>query len=358
MIKTKNRRIVVALLLTVSMMVLMGSTLSAFAGTTEGTAKERKIVVFKKDVSFSEKENVLKKHGAVKLKDLYGINGVVVNLEKNNMLVYEEGIAYIEDDTIISVSKKKPNPTVTPIPTITPEPTPEPEVIPWGIEYMEAPLYWGQVDTDNIKIGVIDSGIDMDHPDLKDNIKGGYNVFKKNKAPEDDNGHGTHVAGIIAATKNEFGVVGMVPDADLYAIKVLDSAGDGYVSDIIEGIEWAISNNMNILNMSFGTITDSQSLHDVVINAYNAGITMVAAAGNNYGGVSEYPAAYPEVISVGAIDKDGSIAAFSALEGVDIYAPGVIIYSTYLNGEYQLNNGTSMACPHIVGKIIIDSLRP
>lgn len=146
----------------------------------------------------------------------------------------------------------------------------------------------------------------------------------------------------------------MVPDADLYAIKVLDNMGNGYISDIIEGIEWGIKNNMEFLNMSFGTTENSQSLHSIIIKALESGITMVAAAGNNYGGVSEYPAAYPEVISVGAINIDGSIASFSAQQGVDLYAPGVGIYSTYKDGLYKSMDGTSFAAPYICGKIIYE----
>ena len=150
---------------------------------------------------------------------------------------------------------------------------------------------------------------------------------------------------------NEFGVVGMVTDADIYAIKVMDSSGNGYVSDIIEGIDWAIKNDLDILNMSISTTNNSESLHDIVKKANDAGIIMVAAAGNNYGGASEFPAAYPEVVSVGAIDENGSIADFSALEGVDVYAPGVDIYSTYLNNGYLSMSGTSMAAPHYCGTI-------
>ncbi|SHI07857.1 S8 family serine peptidase, partial [Clostridium grantii] len=155
--------------------------------------------------------------------------------------------------------------------------------------------------------------------------------------------------GIIAASMNEFGVVGMVPDADIYAIKALDSNGDGYVSDIIEGIDWAIKNHLDILNLSISTVNNSESFHDIVKKANETGMIMVAAAGNNYGGSSEFPAAYPEVLSVGAIDENGSIADFSALEGVDVYAPGSDIYSTFINGRYESMSGTSMAVPHVVG---------
>ncbi len=106
--------------------------------------------------------------------------------------------------------------------------------------------------------------------------------------------------------------------------------------------------------MSFGTINDSQSLHEAIIRAKNAGILLAAAAGNNYGGSCEYPAAYSEVISVGAISKDGNIAPFSAQDGVDVFAPGEDIYSTYLGKTYLIMGGTSAAVPHIVGKLCFE----
>ncbi len=150
----------------------------------------------------------------------------------------------------------------------------------------------------------------------------------------------------------EFGIVGMVADADIYAIKALDSNGEGYVSDIIEGIDWAIKNDLDILNMSLSSTNDSESLHDIIRKVNADRIVMVASAGNNYGGASEFPAAYPEVISVGARDENGLIADFSALEGVDVYAPGVNVYSNYINDGYLSMDGTSMAAHHYTGKIV------
>jgi len=211
-------------------------------------------------------------------------------------------------------------------------------------------------DSDNtgngIKVAVIDTGIDVDYPDLMANIKGGYNATSKKKSYDDDNGHGTHVAGIIAAVDNEMGVIGVAPEADLYAIKALDAYGDGYVSDIVEGIEWCIENDIDIINMSLGMANDSVLLNEAVQDAYSAGILMVVAAGNNYGGDCEIPAAYDEVIAVGAIKTDGSIADFSAINGVDAWAPGVDVYSTYINDIYIDFDGTSMAAPHWIKSLL------
>lgn len=308
--------------------------------------EERKIVVFKNHVKDIQKDNLLKKHGAQKFKKLDSINGVVVIINNNSNLINEDEVLYIEDDYLVSIDKKdkenrKP----------TPEPDPQTtQVIPWGIEYMDAPSMWSD-STDYLKVAIIDTGIDLDHPDLKDNIKGGFNALRKNKSPEDDNGHGTHVAGIIGACNNDIGVVGMIPNADLYAIKALDSNGNGYVSDIIEGIDWSIKNDIDIINMSLGMTNNSVALHDIIIRAYNLGIIMVAAAGNNYGENIEYPAAYEEVIGIGATDKDGNIAEFSAEVGVYSWAPGVEIYSTAIGGGYVKMSGTSMATPHWIGLV-------
>ncbi|PIW97468.1 subtilisin, partial [Candidatus Jorgensenbacteria bacterium CG_4_8_14_3_um_filter_38_10] len=140
---------------------------------------------------------------------------------------------------------------------------------------------------------------------------------------------------------------------DLYAIKVLDRNGSGYLSDVIEGIQWAVANNMQVVNMSLGTASNIQSFHDAVIAAKNAGIVTVAAAGNGGGSTNEsviFPAAYPEAIAVSATDKSDVIASWSSRgPKVDLAAPGVSIYSTYKGTGYATLSGTSMAAPHVAG---------
>ena len=306
----------------------------------------RKIVVFAKNIDSEKKNDLLKNNHAVKLKELSCINAVVAIVPKNSKFNKSKEVLYVECDNIVSITEKGGKKTKV-------KPVPIPETIPWGIVYVGAPEVWQTSTGDSIKVGVIDTGIDMDHPDLIANIKGGFNVLKKYKSPDDDNGHGTHVSGIIAAVANEIGVVGVLPDADLYAVKVLDRNGNGYVSDLIEGINWCIENEIDILNMSLGISSYSESLHNIIVQAEYAGITMVVAAGNNFGGVAEYPAAYPEVISVGAIDKNGSIADFSAVENVDVFAPGVNIFSTYDDDNYVEMDGTSMVCPYVVVNVIM-----
>ncbi|MBS3903135.1 MAG: S8 family peptidase [Anaplasmataceae bacterium] len=235
--------------------------------------------------------------------------------------------------------------------------TPSAQTTPWGITKVGAPSVWANYQGDPIKVAVIDTGIDLDHPDLQANIKKQYNAIYSWRNADDDNGHGSHVAGIIAALNNNQGVVGVAPRVDLFAVKVLNSRGSGYLSDIVEGIDWAIQNQAQVINLSLGSSSDSPSLRDAVVRAYNAGVVVIAAAGNN-GGAVLYPAAYPQVIAVSATDSNNQLASWSNRGSeVDLAAPGVSIYSTYSRGAYKTLNGTSMASPHVAGvaALILDS---
>jgi subtilisin family serine protease len=205
-----------------------------------------------------------------------------------------------------------------------------------------------------IKIAVIDTGINYNHPDLNDNYKSGIDYVNDDDDPVDDNGHGTHCAGIIAAENNDVGVVGVAPAASLFAVKVLDSKGSGYVSDVVAGIDWSITNGMQVISMSLGSTSSSTSLQQACNNAYNKGIVLVAAAGNSgqarIGSTVTYPARYSSVIAVGATDSNNARASWSSTgPELELSAPGVNILSTYLNGAYATMSGTSMACPHVAG---------
>jgi len=341
-----RRKSIVSLALVFMMVItLFNETLPVQAKTET----KRQIVIFEDNVDSAKKEKILEKHKALKIKEVKGTNAVVVMASSNSEFSTDEGIRFIEEDYVISISGSNSKKDKKPDEELPLQPA---ETIPWGVEYMNnlSP------DSDNtgkgIKVAVIDTGIDVDHPDLIANIKGGYNATSKKKSYDDDNGHGTHVAGIIAAVDNDIGVIGVAPEVDLYAIKALDAYGDGFVSDIVEGIEWCIENDIDIINMSIGMADDSVLLHEAVQDAYSAGVVMVAAAGNNYGGNCEYPAAYDEVVGVGAIDMNGITADFSAFYRVDVWAPGTEIYSSYINSSYQVLNGTSMATPHWVAKLL------
>ncbi|MGE5458451.1 MAG: S8 family serine peptidase [Methanococcaceae archaeon] len=260
----------------------------------------------------------------------------IENLKKNNK------IAYIEPDYVVTALD---------------------DTVPWGITRIGAPLVHtnGNKGT-GINVAIIDTGINYNHPDLRDNYKGGYDFVNDDVDPLDDNEHGTHCAGIIAAADNEIGVIGVAPEANLYSLKMLDSTGSGYISDLIAAIEWAIetrkdtdtSNDIQIISMSLGSNSGVTALETACSLAYDSGILLVAAAGNDgnrrgTGDSVDYPGAYSSVIAVAATDSMNKRASSSSTgPAVELAAPGVNIYSTYQN-SYTSLSGTSMACPHVAG---------
>ncbi len=228
--------------------------------------------------------------------------------------------------------------------------------IPWGISRVRADQVWELGNSGaGVKIAVIDTGIDYHHPDLAPNYKGGYDFVNDDEDPMDDNGHGTHCAGIAAAARDGAGVAGVAPGASLYALKVLDGTGSGYYSDIIAALQWAADNGMQVASMSLGGTARSRALASACDAAYGAGVVLVAAAGNNgnargTGNSVEYPAKYDSVIAVAATDENDERAPWSATgSAVELAAPGVNIVSDKLGGGTVAESGTSMACPHVSG---------
>jgi len=304
----------------------------------------RKIVIWQTGLNEVAKATLLAKHGGVKLKDLSLVNGSAVwlpNKASEKALGRGPGILRVEDDILVSALGKPSNLGKTP----APQPV---QSLPWGVDRVDAELVWpGGNTADPVKVAVVDTGISKDHPDLQ--VQGGYNAINPTKSWNDDNGHGSHVAGIVAAFNNSIGVVGVGPAVDLLAIKVLSRSGSGFLSDVIEGIQWAMNNGAQVINLSLGSSSGSQAMHDAVAAAHNAGVVVVAAAGNS-GGAVIYPAAYPEVIAVSATDSNNFLASFSSFgPEVDLAAPGVGILSTYKGTGYATFSGTSMAAPHVTG---------
>jgi len=227
----------------------------------------------------------------------------------------------------------------------------------WNISMIGANSVWSGGATGlGVKVAVVDTGINLTHADLSANIKGGYNAINPKKSANDDNGHGTHVAGIIAALNNNIGVVGVAPQASLYAVKVLNASGTGTLAGLIKGIQWAIDHDMDVINMSlgFGTATEAQlsPLGDVIHSAVLANITVVAAAGNDQTHFTELPGRYPDVFAVAAVDSNRNLAYFNSTGKIDFSAPGVAVYSTYKK-SYATLSGTSMATPHVAGAAVL-----
>jgi thermitase len=222
----------------------------------------------------------------------------------------------------------------------------------WGLTKIGAPQAW-EVTTgsSDLTIAIVDSGIDLDHPDLSGKIILGYDYVNGDWVPDDDYGHGTHVAGIAAAwADNGQGVAGVSWGARLMALKVLNAGGNGTYADVASAVIYAADNGAKIINLSLGGDFDSQTLHDAVIYAHNAGCVLAAATGNDGGSAVLYPAKYAEALAVAATGSTDQRVWFSNYgPEVDVAAPGVSIYSTYLGGGYTSMGGTSMATPHVAG---------
>jgi minor extracellular protease Epr len=219
----------------------------------------------------------------------------------------------------------------------------------WGIEFCKIEEAWRQTTGTGIRVAVLDTGI-SEHPDLNWSPDLTFNCSMDPTYIDEKSGHGTHVAGIIGAKNNAFGVVGVAPDCILIPIKVLNNNGGGSYESIVSGIEKAIESKADIISMSLGSSSaPPDKVHQVIKKAADAGIIILAAAGND-GGVTNFPARYEEVIAVAAIDENGDYATFtSGDDTVDSVAPGVGIYSTFLNQGYAKMSGTSQACPFVAG---------
>lgn len=235
--------------------------------------------------------------------------------------------------------------------------------VPKGIELIQAPKIWSETKGKGITIAVLDTGCDVNHPDLQDRIIGGRNFTDDdNSNPDiykDYNGHGTHVSGTIAAQENETGVVGVAPEANLLIVKVLNKNGSGQYEWIINGLNYAIEQNVDVISMSLGGPADVPELHDAIKEAVKNNILVVCAAGNEGDGDEStdefaYPGSYNEVISVGAINLDRDSSEFTNSHNeIDVVAPGEDILSTYLNGKYATLSGTSMSAPHVSGALAL-----
>lgn len=294
------------------------------------------------------------------IKDLKYIDGFVANLTtemvtelkaKHNVNVEQDKVYSLgpifttKPKTYSACSPKPPPPPTQPPPT---PPTQPAQQTPWGIKRVYAPEAWAVTKGEGIVICDTDTGINSWHPDLKDNILGGED-FTDSGYWEDGHGHGSHTAGTIIALDNNIGVVGVAPMAKLWAMKVLDDNGSGYSSGIADGIRACITKKAHIITMSLGSADPSDVIHQAIIAAKNAGIYVVAAAGNESTKVG-YPAGFPEAIAVSASNESDALAYFSNYgPEIDVIAPGTNVLSTVMNGGYASYNGTSMATPHVAG---------
>lgn len=232
----------------------------------------------------------------------------------------------------------------------------------WNLPTIKAEDGWDiSQGSENVQIAVIDTGVDLDHPDLADRVTEGYNVLAENNSPNDDNGHGTHVAGIIASeTNNRQGIAGITWFSQIMPVKVMNSEGAGTAFDVAKGIRWATNHGADVINLSLGNYQSSDVLREAVGYAVEKDVILVAASGNDNTNQIGYPASYQGVLAVSAVNKTRQRANFSNYgKYVDVTAPGVNIASTYKGGKYAALSGTSMAAPHVTALAgLIRSLYP
>ncbi|MBI5630813.1 MAG: S8 family peptidase [Elusimicrobia bacterium] len=336
----------------------------------------RRIVVFSQETSRADRMAIARTAGANIVRELWLINAVVIEGQEaqvqsaENSLKDRPEVLLVDEDPEVKWLPAAAPALVTDIPlpdvkaVIKPfhpaaDGVPGVQKRDWGVERVKAPAAWAKTRGEGVKVVVIDTGIDINHPDLKENIVGGWNTVNDSPNFKDDNGHGSHVSGIIAAVDNNEGSVGVAPKASLYGVKVLNAEGSGTYDNVIAGMQWAVENKMQVANMSLGGSRGTESLRLAVSAMTKAGVVLMAAAGNSGGAVS-YPGAYKDegAITIAASNSANKVAWFSSRgPAVAFIAPGVNIYSTYWESKsdgssgsgYDTLSGTSMATPHMVG---------
>jgi len=225
------------------------------------------------------------------------------------------------------------------------------QMLGWEIKKLNIDRQWTYSEGRGVVVAVIDTGCDLEHIDIKNNLLKGINIIDKSKDPQDDNGHGSHVCGMIAAENNGLGMVGVSPKVKILPVKALDSKGNGSLRNVIEGIIWAADAGADFITMSLGASSSNDQLEKAIQYASLKGSVVFAAAGNS-GENTEilYPARYKNVISIGAIDENLSRTSFTCSgEDLDFLSPGHNIFSIAPNSGYAIMSGTSMSNPFAVG---------
>lgn len=327
-------------------LAFLACSLFSLQAAPGAAAVEQRIVVFSKGTPLAKRLSLVEQAGGSVTDNLWIIDALSVAVPAVEVRSLEEKLSSspyirsIEKDFDQDWLLQEPPPP-------SPQEFPGTPSLPWNIKRVRAPQAWAVTRGAGVKVAVLDTGADLKHPGLK--IAGGYNAVERGAAPPaDDVGHGTHVLGIIAAQDVGRGVIGVAPEAEAYTVKVL-SKGSGNFTTIIAGLQWCLTYKMDVANMSFGAKAGSRALAEAVRNAAAAGLTLVAAAGNTDEPVV-FPAAYPEVIAVGASDMKNQVPDWSARgPELALVAPGVEIRSTRMGGDYQFKEGTSMSSPHVSG---------
>lgn len=327
-------------------------------------APGRLLVRFKDGIAMSATANALADYGATSLGSLYASPVQLLQVPAGQELALMERlkadarVEYAEPDSLFHTTVVPNDPSYG---------------SQWGLPKIEAPGAWNiSTGSDTVIIAILDSGVDLNHPDLSGKLVAGYDFIDDDSIPQDLKGHGTHVAGISAANSNNgVGGAGVAWGARIMPVRVLDASGSGTVSTVVNGINWAYTHGAKILNLSLGGTTNSPTMETAVNNAYAAGSLVIAAAGNcgdsNYSfngctsmNQTSYPAGYANTFAVAATTSSDTRSSFSTQASyVDIAAPGSSIYSTYYNDTYTSKDGTSQAAPFVSGlAALIWSVKP
>jgi subtilisin family serine protease len=317
---------------------------SLFAPTaTSSIAVEEEIPVFVGFIGEPQPELIKQYNGKIRVV-FHIVNVISANLTRPAIEAVSKhrSVAYVEEIAMVRALQQD---------------------IPWGVERIQAPEAWEITKGAGVKVAILDTGIDVDWNGTELDIKGGVNFVGTAKDGSTDpndwtdkDGHGTHVAGIVAALDDDDLYVGVAPEVFLYAVKVLGGGGRGTYEDLIQGIEWAVNNGMQIVSMSLGGYENSQAVNDTCKSAYNAGVLLVAASGNDGDGNAtntdpiSYPAAYDSVIAVGGTDENDNVWEYSSTgPHVELSAPATNIPSLWKYPLLATASGTSMATPHVSG---------
>jgi subtilisin family serine protease len=225
------------------------------------------------------------------------------------------------------------------------------ETVDWGLSLLGVPEAWRISRGDGVTVAVLDTGIDEDHPDFGEAVVAARDFTGSRHGPIDRHGHGTHVAGTIAARQNDVGVIGVAPQCRLLVAKVLSDDGAGSTDSVARGVDWAVEQGADVLSLSLGSPRASRPIELAIERAVSAGRLVICAAGNDgrQAGVN-FPGRLASTVAVAAVDRHGRVAAFSSRgPEVDIAAPGEDVLSTFLDGGYARLSGTSMATPFVAG---------
>ena len=230
------------------------------------------------------------------------------------------------------------------------------ETIDWGLKLLNIPPLWLETKGEEIKVAVLDTGIALEHPDLKPALLEARDFTRSPSGANDVQGHGTHVAGIVAARRNAHGIVGVAPMTKIISAKVLNDEGSGTSEEIVAGIRWATEAGADVLSLSLGSPAPDPDIHLALVSAINKGKFVITAAGNEGPDLDTvgYPAGYPEMVAVGSIDRRQRLSRFSSRgRQVDVVAPGDEITSCYPPRGFATLSGTSMATPFVSGVVAL-----